>query len=89
MTPPARRGSGWCVTLLLAIPWPGTPATAQAPDTVQVVAGAHYAADGLRERLLGRDYRIVWTGDDGKKIPFTAITIHPASTTASVEETSR
>ena len=37
------------------------PAAAQAPDTVQIVAGPEYAAGAFRERVLGRDYRDLWT----------------------------
>jgi hypothetical protein len=34
---------------------------AQEPDTVEIVAGSRYSADGLRERLLGRGHREIWT----------------------------
>ena len=60
-----RAGFGLVVLLLLYRP---SPATSQSPpprpaiaDSVEVVAGAHYRAGGLRRMLLGAGYRNLWT----------------------------
>ncbi|HEX6910676.1 MAG TPA: hypothetical protein VF142_09775, partial [Longimicrobium sp.] len=37
------------------------PATAQGTDSVTVVAGERYGAGRVHRRLLGRDYRALWT----------------------------
>lgn len=61
MTRGALRPRRRTLFLLLAVAALGAPAAAQAPDTVEIVAGARYAAGALQERLLGRDYRDLWT----------------------------
>ena len=57
MTAP-RRGFLLLLPALAAAP---PPAAAQALDSVEVVAGAGYAAGSLQERLLGSEYRDLWT----------------------------
>lgn len=63
MLPPRHWNSAAPIAALCAVTavvMGAAPAAAQA-DSVTVAAGEHYAAGALKERLLGRDYRDLWT----------------------------